>query len=422
MRRYNSRCLYALNHSYPFSSNGYAVRSHLVAVGLVQSGVDTVAACRPGMPWDKQPGLDPSTSAAHSIDGVKYLHTRSPSRMHTHWEEYAERSTVVLAEMMRVFKPSVVLAASNWQNARPAMQAAQQLGLPFFYEVRGFWEISDLAQRPGNANSAGFKEAVEAETAVARQAERVFTLNRFMRDELVRRGVNASCIDLVPNGFPGWAAPAVNVPAKDSLGLKSKFVVGYIGSFNAYEGLELLVQACALLRTQGLDVGVLLVGSGDAHGLGADGQQTCTATRALKQLAADLGVSESVSLPGRVPAEQAAAYYALLDVVVIPRKPLAVCELVPPLKPFEAASHGKRVLMSDVAPLLDLAPLSKSFSYFTKGSVASLTQALARLLEEKDFGPFYSDELAQYTWQNNVKPMVQAFDDVLGPKSRNLAR
>jgi glycosyltransferase involved in cell wall biosynthesis len=124
-----------------------------------------------------------------------------------------------------------------------------------------------LAHRPGKADSAGFEEAVAAETAIAHQAERVFTLNRFMRDELVRRGVSANRIDIVPNGFAGWAPAPSNVPEKENLGLTSKFVARYIGSFNAYEGLELLVRACANLRRQGVDVGVLLVGSGDAHGL-----------------------------------------------------------------------------------------------------------------------------------------------------------
>jgi glycosyltransferase involved in cell wall biosynthesis len=241
----------------------------------------------------------------------------------------------------------------------------------------------------------------------------VFTLNRFMRDELVRRGVSANRIDIVPNGFAGWASAPSNEPDKENLGLKSKFVAGYIGSFNAYEGLELLVQACANLRRQGLDVGVLLVGSGDAHGLGTNGQQACTETRKLMQLAADLGIANHVTMPGRVSADQAAAYYAVLDVVVIPRKPLAVCELVPPLKPFEAASHGKRVLMSDVAPLLDLAPLSKGFSYFTKGSLSSLTEVLGELLQENTDSFIFSEELVHYTWQNNVKPMVQAFENVL---------
>jgi hypothetical protein len=147
------RCFYALNHSFPFFSNGYAIRSHGVANGLVHAGIDVLAVCRPGMPWDKDLHAASGTSTAHAIDGVRYFHNRAPSRLQMPWAVYAERSTEVLVEMMLVFKPGIVMAASNWQNAWPAMKAAQQLGLPFFtrFEVFGKslnWPIAPARQTP----------------------------------------------------------------------------------------------------------------------------------------------------------------------------------------------------------------------------------------------------------------------------------
>ena len=102
---------------------------------------------------------------------------------------------------MRVFKPTVVMAASNWENALPAAIAARELGPAFFYEVRGFWEITRVSREPEWQNSTEFKQYVEMETAVAQAADRVFTLNRFMRDELVRRGIDTAKIDIVPNAY-----------------------------------------------------------------------------------------------------------------------------------------------------------------------------------------------------------------------------
>ena len=111
--------------------------------------------------------------------------------------------------------------------------------LPFFYEVRGFWEITRLAAEPAWADSPDYRKARAMEQAVARRAQRLFTLNRFMRDELVRGGGPADRVDLVPNGFDGWAsAPGGADALRQQLGIQAKHVVGYIGSFNAYEGLE----------------------------------------------------------------------------------------------------------------------------------------------------------------------------------------
>lgn len=411
------RLLYAVNHSLPFSFNGYAVRTHGVARALAKAGVVVIAATRPGVPWDRAEFANPDYPLQHRIDGVRYVHMPQPSERNLPLPVYLAQAAETLEQLMRVFKPSAVMAASNWRNALPAALAARELGLPFFYEVRGFWEISHASRDLAWAKTDAFQQEVEHETAVATSAERIFTLNRFMRDELVRRGVARERIDLVPNGFPGWAEPhRVTGVSRADLGIESRFVVGYIGSFNGYEGLEDLIEAAALARQRGVDVSVLLVGSSALMGLGASTNAGCAASALYRELAQRLGIAEFLFLPGRVAPEQAADYYALLDLVVIPRRPFAVCEMVSPMKPVEAASHGKRVLMSDVAPLTELAAFCSNFSYFEKGNVASLADKLVDLLAADSPAPACCHALEALTWEKNVAPIVAAVEQV----SRNL--
>jgi len=109
----------------------------------------------------------------------------------------------------------------------------------FKHEVRGFWEISQASRDPAWAGLPGFLHEVAGETEVVLAAQRVFTINRHMRAELVRRGVAAEKVDLVPNGFAGWPSPVtIGVASHASLGVRARFVVGYVGSFNVYEGLS----------------------------------------------------------------------------------------------------------------------------------------------------------------------------------------
>lgn len=400
--------LYSVNHSYPFSSNGYATRTHGVAAALVAQGVRVVAASRPGMPW-AMPGFDARGFATtHVIDGVRYVHQPFPQHSGMSETHYLEECVSAWAELIAVFKPSVVVAASNWRSALPVAKAAQQAGLPFAYEVRGFWEISRLAREPQWQHSPEFAHAVEQESAIAQAAQQVFTLNRFMAQELVRRGVQPERIALIPNGFvaPSEQEAERSQPAPAlMLEKRTRFMVGYTGSFNGYEGLELLIKALALLRQQGLDVSVLLLGSGERTGLASN--QPCAMTQAYRQLAQQLGVADYLLTPGRVSPDAVAAYYAQLDVMVIPRLPLQVCELVSPMKPLEAAAKGKQVLMSDVAPLADLANLCQNFHYFEKGNVQSLAQQLAKLLEAGDFSPPPCMALRGMSWQHNVQPMLR---------------
>ncbi len=374
------RLAYIVNHSYPYSSNGYAVRTHGIAKALVGHGHSVLVVNRPGRPWDI-PGFSDNGSPSHkNIDGVRYLFLREPSIKAMPWQEYQEAATEALKEVLGVFKPAVVMAASNWENGLPARDAARALGLPFFYEVRGFWEISRISRDPEWEKSAAFARAVAMETQVAQSAERVFTLNRFMKEELVRRGVDGAKIDLVSNGY--GELPDLSKPPKltrKDLGITSRFVVGYVGSFNAYEGLEDLIRACAEVRKQGVDLSLLLVGSSNPSGI-VEHNKGCRASQTFRDLANALDFGRWLHLSGRVQPDLLTDCYALMDLVVIPRKRMAVCELVSPIKPLEAAAQGKAILVSDVGPLREMLEEAGTGCTFKAGHVENLAERIRELL------------------------------------------
>jgi glycosyltransferase involved in cell wall biosynthesis len=373
------RICYVLNHSFPYCTNGYAVRSHGIASALVEHGFSVVALNRPGSPWDL-PGFPPSACpSSYAADGVCYVFTRltrfDPS-LCDRWQDLATRE---LVDHLETFRPAAVVAASNWENALPALHAARQVGLPYFYEVRGFWELSELTRDDAHLMSSGHRMAMQRELEVALGAQRVFTLNSLMRDELVRRGVPATKIDVVPNAI--GHLPRLTRRATDlHVRTRTRFCIGYIGSFSEYEGLDDLLCAVHGLRAAGWDVRLRLVGSSNSAGVTGTAA-FCTATEALRQQAARLGIDGHVEFIGRVSPSEVAAQYDGLDLFVLPRKPLPVCELVPPLKPLEAAAHGCPMLASDVAPLEEIAR-EAGIALFRKGSVRSLQEAIASLLAD----------------------------------------
>lgn len=111
--RFPGRVLYAVNHCYPFSSNGYAVRTHGIAVGLQRAGCDLIVAPGRGMRSD-HPALFDSACVSHVIDGVRYLHSAVPSEATYLTSAYIDECVLSQRELIRVFKPSIVMAASNW--------------------------------------------------------------------------------------------------------------------------------------------------------------------------------------------------------------------------------------------------------------------------------------------------------------------
>src|SRR5690554_6855942 len=386
------RVAYVVSHGQSYASHGYAVRTQGIAQALNQHGLDTLCVVRPGRPWEL--GVASGSVGPESVvEGVRYLHSpwtrgNAPRGEREHLEASVER----FIELFRVYRPAAVLAGSNWIVGLPAWIAAKRLGLPFYNEVRGFWELSREAREPGYANTPEFKAEAERDAFVARQAEKVFTLGQPMQAELARRDVDSARIELVPNGVSQLSERKPADPAlRHKLGIaEGERVIGYVGSFSPYEGLDVLLEACTELVQKGEKLKLLLVG---------DSQPVTQASQRLTNLAEAPWLIQV----GRVPHEQVADYYALLDAVVLPRKPLAVCQLVPPMKAAEALAYGKRLVVSDVAPLAEYADHFDGVVSFEAGSAKSLATALQRSLKVP--APKPSTELL---FSAHTEPMVWA--------------
>ncbi len=379
------RICYVLHNSLPHSSGGYATRAHGVALGLKASGWDVIALTRPGYPLDMKPELSADAlETSVTIDGIKYLFIEKPlkrgskSKRGMDTDQYILAAADALLDSFRTLKPTVVMAASNYLTALPALIAARRLGLPFVYEVRGFWEITSMSRNPNYATTIPYMVEQEMEAGVAERADHVFTLTEPMREELIQRGVSAEKISLLPNSCDineflprsrdAALAQKLKIPA-------SVPVIGYIGTFVDYEGLEDLATACGLLAKEGVEFRLLLVGNENVSGsgLGPIGQT-------VQRIAADCGYSDWLIMPGRVPKHEVADYYTLIDIAPFPRKPWPVCEMVSPMKPLEAMAMKKAVLASNVRALSEMISQNKTGLLCEKGEVASLTEQLKRLI------------------------------------------
>ena len=366
------RLLYVLHHSRPWLSNGYATRGHGLAQGMIAAGIDLVCATRPGFPLDVRKELE-TAPESDSLDAVDYLRALEPRRSGPgRSRRYLLDAADVLERRIRECRPQAVMAASNYVAALPALIAARRTGLPFAYEVRGFWEITEVSREPERAETFThhLKLRLEAKTAAA--ADRVFTLSTPMAQELTRRGVEAERIALLPNSCdPEHFRPQ---PRDSDLARRLNIprdvpVIGYIGSFVPYEGLDDLTEACAALRRQGHAFRLVLVGADDG-----------LVHERITEIAHAQGLADWLILPGRVPHEEVSAWYSLIDIAPFPRKPQPVTELVTPLKPLEAMAMEKAVVMSSVGAMAEMVRDGETGLVFDKGNPAALAGALARLV------------------------------------------
>ncbi|MFD4993635.1 glycosyltransferase [Cellulosimicrobium cellulans] len=365
---------YLLHNSLPYSSAGYATRSH----GLLRqlsTEWDMRAVTRLGFPFDT-PGHDEleRISGVDVIDGVTYsrLSTEAGRWQKNPITDYVAQYSEALATLAEEHRPFVIHAASNHWNGLTAVETGRRLGIPSVYEVRGLWEVTRASRNPEWHDSGMYRYVKRMEADAASAADRVITITRGLRDEMIDRGVDAEKIVVVPNGVDTERFTPIprDVELQSQLGLQGKTIIGYVGSVLDYEGLDLLIRAASRLAGERDDFHVLIVGDGAEK-------------EVFESLAEELGVLGSyVTFTGRVPHADVERYYSLIDIAPFPRAPLPVCELVSPLKPFEAMAMGKAVVSSDVRALAEIVTDGENGLLHAKGDAGSLESVLRRLLDD----------------------------------------
>lgn len=367
--------LTVLSQSLPVRAGGYATRSHGLLTSLRDVGWDVEAVTRLGFPYDRWPADDQRQVPERDVvDGLGYRRLLEPGRRsypQVPLADYAQRSADRIAAVAAERRAGLIHASSFYATGLPAADAAAALGVPFIYEMRGAEDLMRSVNHPPYPATSDGRFLIDAETQVCHRADHVLVITDALRQEMVARGVPADKMTVVPNGV--HAADFQPEPRDEelarSLGLTGRVVIGYLGGFPRYEGLELLLRAFSEVASRREDVALLLVG---------DGQQE----PALRALARRLGLGGRVVFTGRVPHADIPRYLSLVDITPFPRLPLPVCELISPMKPFEAMATGKAVVVSDVAALTQIVTDGVTGLTFAKGDAHALAATLEHLVAD----------------------------------------
>jgi PEP-CTERM/exosortase A-associated glycosyltransferase len=201
----------------------------------------------------------------------------------------------------------------------------------------------------------------------------VVTICQGLKDDLVQRGNDPARIAIAPNGvdLSLFGEPLARDAAfAAELGLGEGPVIGFIGSFYDYEGLDDLIAAMPLLIDTHPAARLLLVGGGPRE-------------EALRQQAAASSAASAIHFAGRVPHSEVERYYALCDIMAYPRKASRLTDLVTPLKPLEAMAQGKLVAASDVGGHRELIADGVTGTLFAPDDPVACASALADLLDAR---------------------------------------
>ncbi len=362
------KILHVLDHSVPLQS-GYAFRTLEILRQQRERGWQTCHLTSP-----KQGLLAADEEQA---EGLLFHRTRAAGnllgRIPGLWPLGQIRATAArLARIAAHERPTVLHAHSPALNGWAALRVGRALELPVVYEVRAFWE--DAAVDLGTARQSGLRYRLTRalETSVLFRADAITTICEGLRRDIVARGVPAERITVIPNAVDVERFPPIerrDPRLESELGLEGTEVVGFCGSFYAYEGLELLVRAMPAIAAARPRARLLLVGGGPRE-------------PALRELVSRLSLGDRVTFTGRVPNAVVDRYYSLIDVLAYPRHRIRLTDLVTPLKPLEAMAQGRLVVASDIGGHRELIEHERTGLLFAPDDPAAVAAAVVRALSE----------------------------------------
>lgn len=403
------RILHILDHSIPLHS-GYTFRTLAILRAQRALGWETSHLTGP-----KQ-GV--STSLQETVDGLTFYRTPMTRGVFSSLPSMSELElmramTRRIREVVDVARPDLLHAHSPALNAIPALWAARRTGLPVVYEVRAFWEDASVEHGTSSAGDLRYKLTRGLETYALQRANAVTTICEGLRSDMLARDVPSSKVTVIPNGVdvsdfsPGGVA---DESLKRRLGLEGNTVIGYIGSFYAYEGLSLLLEALPKIIERAPLVRLLLAGGGPQEA-------------ALKKQVAALGLTDKVVFAGRVPHSDVNRYYDLIDLLVYPRLSSRLTDLVTPMKPLEAMAMEKLFIASDVGGHRELVPDGVSGRLFRAGDAADLAQSALRLLDDRTHWAAMRQEGRDYVvrernWSSSVERYRNVYETCLGGKTK----
>ena len=349
-----------------------------------------------------------------TVDGLTFHRSAKPAPAPSpiaEWREIAALEAGIDA-LVAQWQPDILHAHSPVLNAVAALRVARRRKLPLVYEIRAFWEDAAVGNGTGREGTLRYRAIQALESWAVRRADAVVVICEGLKQDLLHRGIAADKIMVSPNGVDldlFGTPPPRNAELARTLGIERANVIGFIGSFYDYEGLDDLIAAMPALLAQRPNTHLLLVGGGPKEAQ-------------LRAQSLALPSAANIHFVGRVRHDQVDQYYSLIDILAYPRKKMRLTDLVTPLKPLEAMAQRRLVAASDVGGHRELIEDGVTGTLFPPDDPAAIAHALAKLLEQPEIWDERRDVARKFVekdrnWSSNISRYEPVYHKLVASRS-----
>lgn len=254
-----------------------------------------------------------------------------------------------------------------------------------------------------------YKIQVWLERLTYRAATVVIATNESYRTLAINRGgLDPKDVFVVRNG-PDLDTFRL-VPAQPELKYGKRFLVGYVGTMSIQEGLDILIDVAANIRSRGRsDVHFTCVGGGPSLPI-------------LRRMLTDKGLDDMFNFTGRVPDQELLDVLSTADVCVNPDKPCEMNDISTMIKIAEYMALGKPIVQFN---LKEGRFTAGEASLYSEGEdlVTDFADRILWLLdhpqERERMGDFGRQRVRDHlAWNHSVPNLIAAYERAFQKKGK----
>lgn len=267
--------------------------------------------------------------------------------------------------------------------------ASRRFGIPLLLEVN-----APLYYEQARLGRLVFKRFAQyAERWICSNSTWTIVVSHVMKKFLTRNGVCGDRISVIPNAIdpekfhPGVSGSVV----RQQYGLENKLVIGFVGWFRKWHGLEMLLNVMCQAEFGGRGVRLLLVGDGPAF---AD----------LYRFAREHDLLSFVIFTGPVARDRIPEHIAAMDIAIQP----SVTEYACPIKIIEYMSMGKCIVAPDQPNIREILKDGINGLLFKPDNQEELKTVLTKAVKNSEVykrlgdRAYHTSRERKYLWSANV--------------------
>jgi glycosyltransferase involved in cell wall biosynthesis len=381
-----------------------ALEHEMMAIGtrvsspeLFQTATHTTAMQVPLAPWNRK--LFKAMKAGNRFLG------RSPGRGRDVIRALHNSEFFKVADQLATrFCPSFIYERySLWGTA--GTRLARKRSIPLVLEVNSPLTYEERYYRDGVAFPT---LANWAERHIWRSADLLIAVSQEFYSHFEQAGVAREKVRILPNAVDTslFGIETDDTSLRRRTNLDDHFVVGFVGSFKAWHGVDFLFKAFARLCGEDTSYHLLLVGDGPMRA-------------ALEDETRRLGLRGAVTFVGSVAHEDVPRYLGLMDVAVAPYPPLRDF-YYSPLKLYEYMAAGRAIVASKIGQVREAVTDGRTGLLYEPDDVEGLLDCLRRLRNDqqlkRDLGNNARIACSKNTWSASAARVLTWVAPLLAQK------